>query len=137
MRVGSVVGLDGNMYPTLSLTVAGPGGNRRTIEATLDTGFTGAISLPIELIERLELDYVRDRVVTLADGSQRDTAIFRGSVMLAGEWRDTEVHCSGHIALAGMRLMYGAKVSFDAVPGGGICFASLNLPQPRWPLSRR
>ncbi len=136
MRVGSVVDVAGNMYPTVSLTVAGVNGIHSTIEATLDTGFTGSISLPLGLIEQLGLEYVRDRAVTLADGSQRDTAIYRGSVMLAGEWRDTEIHCSGFVALAGMRLMSGANISFDAVPNGDINYTSLDLPRPRWPLSR-
>ena len=57
--------------------------------------------------------------------------------MLAGEWRDIEIHCSEHVALLGMRLMYGANISFDAVPDGDIEYRSLDLPQPRWPLHRR
>lgn len=137
MKVGSVVDVAGNMYPTVSVTVTGDKGIRSRIEATLDTGFTGSLSLPLGLIEQLDLGYIRDRAVTLADGSQRDAAIYRGSVMLAGEWRDIEIHCSGHVALLGMRLMYGANISFDAVPDGDIEYRSLDLPQPRWPLHRR
>lgn len=137
MRVGYVVDVAGNMYPTVSVTITGMDGIHRTVEATLDTGFTGSISLPLGLIEQLGLEYVRDRAVTLADGSQRDVAIYRGSVMLGGEWRDTEVHCSGYVALVGMRLMYGANISLDAVPSGEISYTSLGLPRPRWPLTRR
>ncbi len=136
MNIGTVVAVSGSLYPTVSITVTGAAGFSETTQATLDTGFTGSIALPLHMVDRLGLEYVRDRAVTLADGSQRDTAIYRGSVMIGGDWQDVEVHCSGHTALVGMRLMYGANISFDAVPEGKIEYRSLDLPRPRWPLHR-
>ena len=81
MKVGSVVDVAGNMYPTVSVTVTGDKGIRSTIEVTLDTGFTGSLSLPARIDQSswTTVEYIRDRAVTLADGSQRDAAIYRGS----------------------------------------------------------
>lgn len=134
MRIGSVVNVAGNLYPTVRVTVTGDGEVSETIDATLDTGFTGSIALPAELVDRLGLEYVRDRAVILADGSHYDTQIYRASARLGEDWHDLEVHVSGHVALVGMRLICGANVSFDAVPDGLIKYRSLNLQRPTWPL---
>ena len=137
MKIGSVVDVAGNLYPTVCVEVTGNGGDSAMIEATLDTGFTGSLALPFEMVDRLGLEYLRDRAVILADGSQREVGIFRGSVMLATEWHDVHIHIGGPGALVGMRLMWGANISLDAVAEGDIEYRSLDLPRPRWPLQRR
>lgn len=137
MRIGSVVDVTGNLYPTVRVTVTGGKEVSETIDATLDTGFTGSIALPAELVNRLGLEYVRDRAVTLADGSHHDTQIYRASAKLGEDWHYLEAYVSGHVALVGMRLIYGANISFDAVPGGAIEYRSLHLPRPAWPLHQR
>ncbi len=41
------------------LAVAGPGGKRHAIEAVIDTGFTGSLSVPSAIIALLNLPFRR------------------------------------------------------------------------------
>ena len=41
----------------ISLVVRGPHGRRRRIEAVVDTGYTGHLTLPPDLIELLQLQW--------------------------------------------------------------------------------
>ncbi|HLA64539.1 MAG TPA: hypothetical protein VK610_08920, partial [Rhodothermales bacterium] len=58
------------LEPILALRVRGPSGSEEEVEAVLDTGFDGALSLPTEIIERLGLEWQRRGYALLADGSE-------------------------------------------------------------------
>lgn len=62
----------------LTLTVLGRPGTRTQIEATVETGFTGALGLPKELVESLSLPLVGRGVAVLADGRGVETNYPRG-----------------------------------------------------------
>ena len=51
------------------LTVQGPEGQARAIEAVVDTGYNGFLTLPPVLVGELELPFVTSGEATLADGS--------------------------------------------------------------------
>ena len=137
MSVGTIVAVAGNLYPKVPVELRGSKGTTIELEATLDTGFTGSLGVPQPIIDEMELEFVREQQVYLADGSQRIVQIYDGSVMWARSWYDTDVYSMGDHVLVGMRLMYGSNISFDAVPNGEIKYRSIDLPRPRWPLSRR
>lgn len=56
--------------PVITLAVQGPSGRAREIEAVIDTGFTGFLTLPPGLISELGLPFVAGNRATLADGSE-------------------------------------------------------------------
>ncbi len=136
MKIGSVVSGEGFLFPTVPIEVHQPSGEHLRVDALLDTGFTGEVALPMSVVEGLGLEYVRDRIIALADGTHRRVEAFRASVFFGGEWRDALIYGTGGGATIGMRLVYGANISFDAVSDGDIEYRSLDLPRPRWPLHR-
>jgi clan AA aspartic protease len=64
----------------IHLTVRGPDAEER-IEAVVDTGFNGSLSLPLSLVTFLKLPW--DNVVrgTLADGSTTLLPVYRASIV--------------------------------------------------------
>ena len=44
--------------PTITITVTTPEGASREVEAVIDTGFNGFLSLPAELVEELGLPFL-------------------------------------------------------------------------------
>ncbi len=56
------------MHAIVALTVRGETGPDVDVHAVLDTGFSGVLMLPIELVETLRLASDGVREATLADG---------------------------------------------------------------------
>ena len=66
---------------TIQLFVIGPKGQRELIEAIVDTGFDGWLSLPYSLVNELELPWQGLGQALLADGSECDYDIHDGTVV--------------------------------------------------------
>ena len=56
------------LEPRIELGVAGSDGVFRTLSVVVDTGFTGWLTLPPELIRELGLKYQGERYTVFADG---------------------------------------------------------------------
>ena len=54
---------------TLRLTVIGPDQRQHTVDAVLDTGFNGFLTLPSHVVRTLGLPFVGHRRATLGEGS--------------------------------------------------------------------
>ena len=69
----------------IPLTVQGPAGQAQDIEAVIDTGFTGFLSLPSGVVVALGLPFISASQATLADGSQVTLNAYRAMVLWDGE----------------------------------------------------
>jgi clan AA aspartic protease len=107
------------------LTVRGPGGIEREVDAVLDTGFTEYLSLPSSLIAALALPYQYAMPFVLADGSPVRVAVYDGAVVWDGQERVIPVHRTDSDALIGMSLLYGSRLLLDAVGGGPVTITPL------------
>jgi predicted aspartyl protease len=76
----------------IRLTVRGPTGQEREIEAIIDTGFDGWLSLPSSLIGLLGLVWRQRGRALLADGSESVFEIYEGMVFWDGQIRRIPVH---------------------------------------------
>ena len=131
MKIGSVLHNSGYLFPSVPIKIHHDQGQPKLVEALLDSGFSGMVSLPAETVKELELKYVRTQEVTLADGTLQAVEVFAGSVCFAGKWRKTSVLSTGDEATVGMGLISGGNISFDAVPGGDILYTPLDIRKPR------
>jgi clan AA aspartic protease len=87
---------------------------RVQVEALLDTGFDGELSLPVGIAIQLGLE-LRDVVaVELADGTIRDELVFRGHLIAEG--REVEISLlltHGQEPLMGTGLLRDRRVVLD------------------------
>ena len=121
MRAGSV---SDSSEAIIGLAVSGPGGEI-SIDAVVDTGFDGSLSLPPALILRLSLPlHGRGRAV-LADGSRTVFDIYEGTVNWDGLTRRVSIDEADTDPLVGMGLLYGYELSVEVVNGGRVAISLL------------
>jgi clan AA aspartic protease len=108
------------------LTVVVKNGNKlKSINAVIDTGFTGFLSLPIAIITELDLSWnYRDRG-TLGDGSETLFDIYDAMVIWNGQYREIEVNGAETDPLIGMSLFRGYRLQIDTIPGGLVTISTL------------
>ena len=108
------------------LTVVVKNGNKfKSINAVIDTGFTGFLSLPIAIITELDLSWnYRDRG-TLGDGSETLFDIYDAMVIWNGQYREIEVNRAETDPLIGMSLFRSYRLQIDTIPGGLVTISTL------------
>ena len=85
----------------------------------MDTGFTGDLSLPLNAIRRLGLSPLGRRFFTLANGERTSMNAYSGTLLWHERAQEVVVIQSGSAPLLGMGLLWGSRVTFDAMDGGG------------------
>jgi clan AA aspartic protease len=115
MMQGSV-----NLRCEAMLTVAVGNSNRqlRSLTAVIDTGFSGFLTLPSEMIANLALPWSASDIVTLGDGSETLFDLYTGIVIWDGQYRDIYIAESETEPLLGMSLLYGYRLQVDTIEGG-------------------
>lgn len=108
------------------LTVVVKNGNKlKSINAVIDTGFTGFLSLPIAIITELDLSWnYRDRG-TLGDGSETLFDIYDAMVIWNGQYREIEVNRAETDPLIGMSLFRSYRLQIDTIPGSLVTISTL------------
>ena len=109
----------------IRLWVRGPSGDREIIEAVIDTGFDGCISLPPTLISRLKLPWRRRGLALLADGSETVFDIHEGIVRWNRRSRRIAVDAANTAPLVGMALLDGYELSMQVRAGGKVVIKPL------------
>jgi clan AA aspartic protease len=91
---------------------------KQMVEALIDTGFSGFLSLPSSIIEALGLPWIFSDSVTLGDGSEVVFQMYRATVIWDGKLKIVDVAASESEPLLGMSLLYGFKLQVEAVERG-------------------
>ena len=106
--------------PIVNLTVHGPSGQSKDIEAVVDTGFNGFLTLPPNLVTELGLVY-RDRGrAILADGSETFLDIYDVAVIWDSRLRNTRASAADTTPLIGMRMLDNHDLSIQVRDGGRV-----------------
>lgn len=101
-------------------------GRLQPLEAVLDTGFTGYLTLPEDDIRRLGLRPVGQRTFELANGAIFDFEVYLGAVSWHGRVSDVLVLQADGVPLLGMTMLWGSRVTFDAASGGAVVIDELD-----------
>jgi clan AA aspartic protease len=123
--------VDLNCEATLRLVVGNTTSQRKVVDAVLDTGFTGFLTLPLSVITSLNLPLYGREEGTLGDGSICVFDVYRGLVIWDGELQRVDINASEAAPLVGMSLLYGYRIQLDAIEGGMVTIQSiesLSLP---------
>ena len=102
------------------------GGQEIIIEAILDTGFSGALSLTQTDIATLGLPPGPQAITILADGSLRAATTYTSIVEWDGIDLLVETLGDDQHSLLGMGLLLGMNVSLDVSDGGIVRITRLN-----------
>ena len=106
--------------PIVNLTVQGPTGQSREIEAVIGTGFNGFLTLPQNLVTELGLVY-RDRGrAILADGSETLLDIYDVVVLWDSHLRNTRASSAATTPLIGMRMLEHHDLNVQVRAGGRV-----------------
>ena len=98
---------DDTGQPRITVLLSGNRGET-TIDPLIDTGFDGALCVPIPIAIPLGLELYGDHYYELADGTVRHDVTFQGTVHLAEETRRTEIILTeSEDALLGSELLDG------------------------------
>ena len=103
---------------TVAVEVSNGDGDSRTVEAVLDTGFNGHLTLAGDLIESLGLDYLGQIPTVLADGGEITVYTYEAFVSWFGQTRSVEILASEGVPLLGMSLLNGCKITMRVRAGG-------------------
>ena len=110
---------------TLSLVVSNESEQRQLINAVIDTGFNGFLTLPSAIITNLNLSWNASDIVTLGDGSETIFDIYSITIYWDGQYREVDVAESETEPLVGMALLYGYRLQIDTIEGGVVKIESL------------
>ncbi len=105
---------------TISLVVSNANRQTQLIDAVLDTGYTGFLSLPREIIVTLNLPWTGIDRGTLGDGSEVTFEVYAATVIWDGQYRNIPVNEAETDPLVGMSLLYGYDLHIRAVEGGNV-----------------
>ena len=108
------------LQAVISLSVSGPTGQTRDIEAVIDTGYNGFLTVWPEVARELELPFVTSGHAVLADGSEAQFDIHRASVFWNDRPMDVDVHVFDTAPLAGMRLLEWHTLLVQVRDGGRV-----------------
>jgi clan AA aspartic protease len=97
----------------IRLTVRGRKGRTQEVEAVIDSGYAGALTLPPALITLLGLRWQSTQRATLADGSTCVFQVYVGRVVWDGKVRQILVDEADADSLIGMRLLRGNELKMQ------------------------
>jgi clan AA aspartic protease len=117
MISGKVVALRGAV---LSLVVFDANGREHALEAIVDTGFSGWLTLPAGVVATLGLPWRAQRSGVLADGTEVIYRSHEAKVIWDGRPVTIRVSAVGSEPMIGMRLMHGYCILIEDIDGGGV-----------------
>jgi clan AA aspartic protease len=118
--------VDQNYEATIRLIVTNASEQRQLINAVIDTGFTGFLTLPLTVIDSLNLNLYSREEGVLGDGSTCIFDVYSGLVIWDGEYRYIDVNASETDPLVGMSLLYGYRIQLDAIKGSTVTIQALS-----------
>lgn len=122
MITGKIVN---NQEAAIELEVVGTD-QLEKIQTIIDTGFSGELTLPGNLIDRLGLPRIGDLPIILGDGYEVSVEMYLAIVLWQGEERIVQVlRTDDGKPLIGMSLLYGNRLILDIVTDGEVTIETL------------
>ncbi len=109
----------------------GQDGEFKSIEAIVDTGFDGWLSLPSVLITALGLRWKTRGQGVLADGTESEFDVFDGVMLWHRRPRRISVVSMSTVPLIGMALLVGSELNMKVRHGGEVMIKPLRRRRAR------
>lgn len=122
MMIGVV---NANCEATIRIVIGNANAQRQVIDAVIDTGFTGFLTLPSQIITLLNLPWSGRERGTLGDGSETFFDAYTATVIWDGQTRFIDINASETEPLVGMSLLYGYDLHIQAIENGTVTIKAL------------
>ena len=109
----------------VTLAVRGPSGQARDVEAVIDTGYSGYLTLPTSLVEELGLPFRFRGRAFLANGSEETFDVYGVTALWDGQPRYVEADAVGPTPLIGMLLLERHHLNIEVAAGGRVSIGSM------------
>jgi clan AA aspartic protease len=120
-----IVGIVQRREPLIRLTLRGFRGRQQEVEAVVDTGYTGWLTLPPTVIGALNLRWRTVGRGTLADGSVSLFDVYQAKVVWDGRVRSVFVDEFDATPLVGMALLRGCELKMQVRARGKVTIKRL------------
>jgi clan AA aspartic protease len=120
--------MQGRVNPRCEATLGIAVRNNETtqmIDAVIDTGFSGFLTLPSDVITSLGFSWEGRDVATLGDGTFCTFEVYIGLVIWDGQYREIYINESETVPLIGMQLLRGYDLRIQAIEGGLVTIEAL------------
>ncbi len=117
----------GNQQALVTIEVIGGNDSSLSLDAMVDTGFGGYLTLPADAIRQLGLRPVGRRTFELANGELFDFEAYLGAVRWHGQPTESLVLKSNGVPLLGMTLLWGSRIVVDVLTDGKVTIEDLTL----------
>ena len=117
--------VNANLESVVTLPLQGPGGRTWEVDAVIDTGFNGYLTLPPMLVADLGLTVVGDGEAVLADGSEAAFDVYSVTLLWNGQSRHVETGAVGVAPLVGMSLLDSHNLNIDVRDGGRVAIQAM------------
>jgi clan AA aspartic protease len=117
--------VNASLEPIIALTISDGQVETREIEAVIDTGYNGFLTLPLETVYELKLSHLGKERVQLGDGSLEVFDLYLASVVWDGQPQAIAVDAAETEPLVGTALLAGYDFSARFVSGGDVTIAPI------------
>ena len=104
----------------VTLSLQGPDGRIQDIEAVVDTGYSGFLTLPTALVTELELPFAYVGWAFLANDDEVAFDVHDVTVIWDGQPRDIKADATGSTPLMGMLLLDSHDLNIEVVNGARV-----------------
>ena len=111
--------------PEIEIVLINSEGQQQSIEAHLDTGFTGDLTLPMVAIARLNLSLTGNSSFRTGRGELTRFDLYEATISWQGNQRTINVLASEVFPLVGVGLLWGNNLSVDFRHGGDVSITEL------------
>lgn len=117
--------------PIVSIRIRGPLGETATLEATVDSGYTGSLTVSPRIVGELGLIRQSGGKAVLADGTVREIDCFSAGIEWHDGWRSLLISSVSGGSLLGMRAMSKHELRIRVEPCGFVEIIPVDIPRSR------
>jgi clan AA aspartic protease len=109
----------------VQIVILGNGQRLHSLKAVIDTGYTGSLTLPPDVIADLGLLCIAQQEGVLGNGEVHLFDVYEGAVIWDGQVSTIEINESRSDPLIGMGLLEGYELRIESIAGGAVRIQAL------------
>jgi clan AA aspartic protease len=117
--------VNGSREAIIPIVVIGDDRQLQNVKAVIDTGYTGCLTLPSNIISTLGLVCIAQQEGVLGNGETHLFDVYEGSVIWDGRVQTIEINQSESDPLIGMGLLEGYELCIESIAGGSVRIQAL------------